>query len=120
MQRAQKRNAAREQKFFFRKWVFPLGKTPSHVDCRSRSTSPNGFRSSNGTYENGSSVPHSASTASFNLSDESSYPSPSTSHFEPDDEVEEMTMDELFNGKVCLQCLVISASVGETNDDDLP
>lgn len=26
--------------------------------------------------------------------------------FEPDDEVEEMTMDELFNGKVCSQDLL--------------
>lgn len=106
MQRAQKRNAARDEKFFFRKWVFPLGKTPSHVDCRSRSTSPNGFRSMNGTNGNGSSVPHTPSTASFNLDDDSSCPSPSVSMFEPDDEVEEMTMDELFNGKVCSQDLL--------------
>jgi glutamate--cysteine ligase catalytic subunit len=101
MHRAQKRNAAREETFFFRKWVFPLGKTPSHVDCRSRSTSPNGFKTTNESYENGSSVPHSASTASFKLDDRSGCPSPAASHFEPDDEVEEMTLDELFNGKVC-------------------
>ena len=100
MRRAQKRNAAREETFFFRKWIFPLGKTPSHVDCRSRSTSPNGFRTANGSPENGSSVPHSASTASFKLDDRSSCPSPATSHFEPDDEVEEMTLDEVINGKV--------------------
>jgi glutamate--cysteine ligase catalytic subunit len=106
MQRAQKRNAARDEKFFFRKWVFPLGKTPSHVDCTSRSTSPNGFRSMNGTNGNGSSVPHTPSTASFNLDDDSSCASPSVSMFEPDDEVEEMTMDELFNGKVCPQNLL--------------
>lgn len=100
MRRAQKRNAAREQKFHFRKWVFPLGKAPAHMDCRSRAASPNGFRTSPDSTENSSSVPHSASTASFNLESDSKCASPSTSHFEVDDETEEMTLDELINGKV--------------------
>ncbi|KAJ9102541.1 hypothetical protein QFC21_002942 [Naganishia friedmannii] len=120
MHRAQKRNAAREQKFHFRKWVFPLGKAPAHMDCRSRAASPNGFRTSpESTENNSSSVPHSASTASFNLESDSKCTSPSTPHFEVDDETEEMTLDELINGKAEFPGLlgVVNAYVNSLNVD---
>ncbi|KAJ9096603.1 hypothetical protein QFC19_007136 [Naganishia cerealis] len=84
-----------------------------------RSTSPNGFRTSSDSTENNSSVPHSASTASFNLDSDSKCPSPMSSHFEADDETEEMSLDELINGKGEFPGLlgVVNAYVNSLNVD---
>lgn len=96
MQRAQKRDASRSELFHFRKWVFPLGRSPSHDDWSSRPSSPSraGFGEdvrADGTATNGN---------------ESRSPSPGSSGSNGNgerasvDEVEEMTVDEIINGKV--------------------
>jgi glutamate--cysteine ligase catalytic subunit len=99
MQRAQKRDAARSERFHFRKWVFPLGRSPSHDDWSSRPSSPsragfNGEGQGEGTTTNG--------TASRSSSPGSSGSNQNGDSRTPGEEVEEMTVDEIINGKVSL------------------
>jgi glutamate--cysteine ligase catalytic subunit len=111
MQRAQERNAAREQLFHFRKWVFPLGRSPSHDDWSSRPSSPSraGFNE-----QQTSSVPTHDSSA--NGQNGTRTPSPEN---DSSPEVEEMTVNEVINGKDAFPGLmgVVNAYLNSLNVD---
>lgn len=95
MHRAQKRNAAREQKFFFRNSVFPTGWSSITHDLRSRPSSPmrNGFARSNG---------NSNGDRKSSPTPETRCPSPTRSDSSRDaaEVCSEMTLNEVINGTV--------------------
>ncbi|KAB5590747.1 Glutamate-cysteine ligase catalytic subunit [Ceratobasidium theobromae] len=107
MARAQRRGAARDEKFWFRKWVWPRAGPPLVGHASGHNGHSNGHANghangnSNG-HINGNGHAHRASTdRSPPLSAEQSRcPSPGFPELGPiEDEYEEMTMDEIINGK---------------------
>ncbi|KAI0085186.1 glutamate-cysteine ligase catalytic subunit [Irpex rosettiformis] len=97
MRRAQRRNAAREEKFYFRKDVFPAG-VPSPLSTPLSSPHSSGASSpieSNGVNGNIHHKPRKLQNCFGEV------PKPETSDvFGPiEDEYEEFTLDEIFNGK---------------------
>ncbi|KAG9046203.1 hypothetical protein FS837_004874 [Tulasnella sp. UAMH 9824] len=102
MQRAQKRNALKDQRFWFRKNVYPLGNSVSYAHSTPTSSSPpespvsEAFAQSpivNGGQE--------APTKAFSSPDQSRCPSPLSSVSGTgrlEDEYEEMTINEVING----------------------
>ncbi|KDQ21139.1 hypothetical protein BOTBODRAFT_25566 [Botryobasidium botryosum FD-172 SS1] len=101
MSRAQTRNAAREQKFWFRKEIYPAHTPPlSHTNTPTQTPPWRAGEDDLGINGNARraqsagqpSVPHSA--------EHSRRPSPGASEPKPvDEEYEEMTVDEIINGK---------------------
>lgn len=121
MARAQKRNAAGEQKFWFRKWVWPRAGPPlvGHTNGHSNGSAQSSGRSSPNGHSNGhvhtNGHAHSNGNGHANghghrtpqdrspplSADQSRCPSPGFPELGPvEDEYEEMTMDEIINGKV--------------------
>lgn len=120
MARAQKRNAAGEQKFWFRKWVWPRAGPPlvGHTNGHSNGSAQSSGRSSPNGHSNGhvhtNGHAHSNGNGHANghghrtpqdrspplSADQSRCPSPGFPELGPvEDEYEEMTMDEIINGK---------------------
>lgn len=94
MARAQKRDAVRSQKFYFRKDVFPPGSSRASSVCSSGASSP--VDGPGGTQQKERKLRNCFP----------SIPRP-VDGFDPrpvEDEYEEMTMEEIMFGKVGLQC----------------
>ncbi|KAG8928419.1 hypothetical protein FRC02_006912, partial [Tulasnella sp. 418] len=98
MKRAQKRSAATNQKFWFRKQPYPWGSSPGHSHETPAATPPSGSPVSatfpNGTAQNGSSGRKSPTRSA----DQSRCPTPPSINGDIEDEYEEMTMNEIING----------------------
>lgn len=98
--RGMRRDAARGEKFWFRKWVWPAGGAPAfgHVNGNGAA---NGTGNGNGAAGNGHHHPRTPTDRSPPPSAEQSRcPSPGVPEFGPvEDEYEEMTMNEIINGK---------------------
>ncbi|CAE6420552.1 unnamed protein product [Rhizoctonia solani] len=123
MARAQRRDAARAEKFWFRKWVWPRAGPPSvshlngHINGHSNghanghSNGHNGHMNGHANghtngHSNGHANGHSHGASTTNdrspplSADQSRCPSPKFPEFMPiEEEYEEMTMDEIINGK---------------------
>ncbi len=96
MKRAQKRDASRQEKFFFRKSVFPSGWSIAPHDLRSRPSSPT--RTTNGSGLNGH--PLRKQSSASEVDEASRCSSPEGERDEDDGRVAaEMTMNEIINGK---------------------
>lgn len=100
MQRAQKRDAAGSELFHFRKWVFPLGRSPSHDDWSSRPPSPSrASHRQDGLSASSNGASQEASTPRSSSPESTSGPANGNGRASGP-EVEEMTIDEIINGKV--------------------
>lgn len=107
MQRAQKRAAVTEQKFWFRKQVYPFGGDASdHRHGTPQSLSPPASPTSSGTHfpngVGGAQVNGRAPTEKAAAPSQSRCPSPHspTSAGDVEEEYEEMTINEVINGNV--------------------
>ncbi|KAG9009591.1 hypothetical protein FRB94_011854 [Tulasnella sp. JGI-2019a] len=100
MQRAQKRAAVTEQKFWFRKQVYPLGVTPEHQHSTPKSQSPSGSPPpADIPLPSGGGPPLNGATRRpvfHHTPSDSRCPSPHDE--DPDAEYEEMTINEVING----------------------
>ncbi|KAG8996383.1 hypothetical protein FRB90_012754 [Tulasnella sp. 427] len=102
MQRAQKRNAVKEQRFWFRKNVYPTGNDVAYMHSTPTSSSPPESPVSEG-YGHSHAVNghHETHTKAFFSPDQSRCPSPLSSVSGTgrlEDEYEEMTINEIING----------------------
>jgi glutamate--cysteine ligase catalytic subunit len=125
MQRAQKRDAAGSELFHFRKWVFPLGRSPSHDDWSSRPPSPSrANHRQDGSYASGNGASQEASTPRSSSPESTSGPANGNGRTSGP-EVEEMTIDEIINGKVsdlfcCAPSLENSLLTRSRSQDSFP
>lgn len=109
MARAQKRDAVGSQKFYFRKDVFPAGtsplSTPLSSPHSSGSTSPIEPNGTNGTFRKPRKLQ--------NCFAEAPKPENGQAFGAIDDEYDEFTMREIFNGKVssCSHCELLSSLI---------
>lgn len=98
MARAQKRNAARTGKFFFRKDIYPPGQetpTPSVASSSGASSPVEGMPGMNGARRE---------RKMRNCYPSAPKPENGFKHRPVEEEYEEMTLEEIFNGKVCGLC----------------
>ncbi len=94
MQRAQKRNAAHEQSFYFRQSIFPPGQELSHADFASRPVSPKLHASHNG-HANGTGATDSTATSRCPSPTEEAADSPGA-----EQSCQELSLNEIINGTV--------------------
>lgn len=111
MQRAQKRAAVTEQKFWFRKHVYPMGNPPDHRHTTPTASPPpsspvlSAFPNGTGPHPDGVHANGTAGGAppkTFCSPDQSRCPSPfsASSAVGVEEEYEEMTINEIINGNV--------------------
>lgn len=115
MARSQKRDAARQQSFYFRKWVFPLGRSPSHAEWSSRPSSPSRGHPNGDSEARSQSLPPRPRNGLNGGSNSPSPPATPTSGTE----VEEMTLNEIINGRESFPGLmgVVNAYLNSLNVD---
>jgi len=113
MQKAQERDAARNNRFYFRRNVFPRERPHTPYDMASRPVSPPPTSSSSYPHSRQSSTPSTSDASGVNGTDgvnghgrnyERSYSATSTRCSSPDEEVagcevSQMTLDEVINGR---------------------
>lgn len=108
MAKAQRRDAARGEKFWFRKWVWPMAGPPSvnHLNGHANGHSNGHANGHANGHSNGHTNGHSPGPSPINdrspplSAEQSRCPSPKFPEFKPiEEEYEEMTMNEIINGK---------------------